>query len=84
MGESHTTYTSNYLSSTQSVLDAGNLLSNLLDADQETREYAVTQLERAAQRHQTGGAGYRGFMFSEIETSAAADRTLAPRATEDV
>lgn len=84
MGDGHMTYTSDYLSSTQSVLHAGNLLRDLLDADEATREYAVTQLERAAQRHQTGGAGYRGFMFSEIETTKAAGKRIGNRATEDV
>jgi hypothetical protein len=78
------TSTNEYLFSTQSVLQAGTNLRDLLDGDQRQRKDAVTQLERAAQRHQTGGADYRGFMFSEIEKTAAVDKGIGNRATGDV
>lgn len=84
MTANHAVYTSDYLLSTQSVLHAGGRLRNVLDADRATREYAITRLERAAEQHETGGTGYRTFMFSELETTTEADKAIRERVTEDV
>lgn len=83
MTDGHVGFTSDYLSSTQAVLQSGKLLRSLRDADPATREYAVTQLERAAQRHQNNGADFRSFMFTET-AGRAADQNITERAGEDV
>jgi hypothetical protein len=83
MTSNHAVLTSDYLLSTQSVLNAGNRLRNLIDADRATLEYAITRLERAAQQHEDGGTGYRAFMFSELETATEADKAMRERLTED-
>lgn len=83
MTNGHVSFTSDYLSSTQAVLQSGKLLRTLKDADPATRDYAVTQLERAAQRHQNKGTDFRSFMFSET-TNELADTNIKERATEDV
>jgi hypothetical protein len=54
-----------------------------MTADQATKEYAVTGLERAAQQYKTGGASYRAFMFSELESTPEADTEMRERTTED-
>jgi len=83
MTSNHSVLTSDYLLSTQSVLNAGKRLRNLIDADRATLEYAITRLERAAQQHEDGGTGYRAFMFSELETATEADKAMRERLTED-
>lgn len=84
MTTDHAIHTSDYLLSTQSVLYAGRRLQNVLDAERATIEYAVTRLERAAQQHETGGAGYRAFMFSELETTPEAEKATREWLTEDM
>jgi hypothetical protein len=83
MATNHAVYTGDYLLNTQSVLYAGRRLRDLVDADQATKEYAITGLERAAQRYTTGGTSYRAFMFSELETTLEADKAMRQRTTED-
>lgn len=83
MAADHAAYAVDYLRNTESVLYAGRRLRNLIDAAPATREYAVTGLERAAQQHESGGADYRAFMFSELETASAEDKVMRERATED-
>jgi len=80
----HVDWTSDYLNDTQSVLNAGRRLRRVLSKDHSTREYAVTQLERAAQQQKTGGEGYRAFMFSELDTAAEGDKQKRERVMEDV
>jgi hypothetical protein len=80
----HVDRTSDYLNNTQSVLNAGRRLRLVLAKDHARREYAITQLERAAQQQETGGEGYRAFMFSELETAEEADKQKRERVTEDI
>lgn len=84
MTSNHVTRTSDYLLSTDSVLNAGKRLRQNLNADQARREFAVTQLERAAQQHGTGGASYQTFMFSELSAAPESDKATRERVTEDV
>jgi len=83
MSSHHIVYTSDYLLSTQSVLYAARRLRNLIDADRPTQEYAIARLERAAQQYDTGGTGYRAFMFSQLEGTAEAEKATRERLTED-
>lgn len=83
MTSNHAVFTNEYLLSTQSILHAGRRLRNVLDADRGTVEYAITGLEQAAQHHETGGRGYRAFMFSELEAAPATEKGARERITQD-
>lgn len=83
MATNHAIHTSDYLLSTESTLHAGRRLRNVLDADPATVEYAVTRLERAAQHQETGGTGYRAFMFSELDSTPEAEKATRERLTQD-
>jgi hypothetical protein len=60
----------NYLNNTKSVVFAGKQLLEALDGDIETLNYAINELESAAQAQDSSGQNYRAFMFSEAETEA--------------
>lgn len=79
-----TDYAGDYLQNTQAVLRAGRELRKALGADWATLGDAISRLEQTAQQHETGGMGYRAFMFSELETTTEADKVTRERMTEDV
>ena len=84
MTNGHVTSTSDYLSSTRSVLEAGKRLQSVLDEDPATRDFAIARLERAAQLHDDGGSSFRAFMFSELESGAGTRSVVQERVADDV
>jgi hypothetical protein len=75
--------TSNFLYKTQSVLSASKMLRQNLDASQAKLEIVTTQLETAARQQESDGAGYRTFMFSELEATSEANKTKRESLAED-
>jgi hypothetical protein len=72
-----------YVSSTRSVLQAATQLREALDADAARIEFAITDLERAAEQQQSGATNFRSFMFSELDTASEPEDTLRERLAED-
>src|ERR1700694_1253875 len=78
--------TNDYLSSTKSVLHAGQELQRALKANAplKKKENAIRQLEQAGQKHDLGATSYRAFMFTEAESEPIADRAPGPQTSEDL
>jgi hypothetical protein len=60
---------SEFLSSTQSVLYAGQRLREALYEDPQTLEYTINGLEQAVDRHRAGSSQFQTFMFSAMESA---------------
>lgn len=73
-----------YLTDTKSVVFAGRQLLEALDGDIETLNYAINELESAAQAQDSSGQNYRSFMFSEAETAASKPDIAKGYTPEDV
>ncbi|HXT61644.1 MAG TPA: hypothetical protein VN696_01280 [Pyrinomonadaceae bacterium] len=82
MANDHLDYVTDYVASAQSILQSGKLLKTFINSEPAKREYAVSQLERAAQRHLAGGENYRNFMFAQAGAAPIAE--LGERSAEDV
>lgn len=80
----HVVSTSRYLMNTSSVLAAGRQLQNTMGEDFGQLEYAITQLEEAANEQDAGVTNYRAFMFSALDQSQPAQKETRERITEDV
>src|SRR5215211_395412 len=83
MSNSRASAAADYLSNTQSVLQAAKRLRRDLDADVAKRENAITRLERATERQEGGASGFRSFMFNELETLPEAETAVRERVQED-
>jgi hypothetical protein len=80
----HIVSTSHYLMNTSAVLAAGRQLQNMMGEDYVQLDYAVTQLEEAANAQDAGATNYRALMFSALEQSKPAQKETRERITEDV
>ncbi|MCA2624926.1 MAG: hypothetical protein IM507_12540 [Microcystis sp. M20BS1] len=69
-----------YLERAESVVQAGQQLQALFNEPEEMRQFAIDNLERAAQDYGNEGTTYRNFMFSELE-SEKADKEPAVQGT---
>ena len=71
----------NQLARAESVVQAGQQLQSLFN-EPEMRQYAIDDLERAAQEYGNEGTTYRNFMFSELKSEKAdADKKSAVEGT---
>lgn len=69
-----------YLARAESVVQAGQQLQALFNEPEEMRQFAIDNLEGAAQDYGNEGTTYRNFMFSELE-SEKADKEPAVQGT---
>jgi hypothetical protein len=83
MVDTHAVRTSDYLLDVQSVLHAGQRLRQSLDAPASRREFAISQLERAATRQEAGGKAYQAFMFNQLDVTPETAKVRRERVAED-
>jgi hypothetical protein len=76
--------TADYVETTDAVLRAGRRLQKILATDKSKVNFAVSQLEQAAQSQDSRGASYRAFMFSQLEGAPAEAKNTRERVTEDL
>ena len=72
-----------YLTSTQGVVQAGRRLRSSLAEDRGHRDFAIRRLERAADQHGQHDASLHAFMFSALKNTPDAQRAIRERTTED-
>lgn len=80
----HIVSTSRYALANESIITAGKYLQNVLDEDFSTLDYAITQLDEAANNQDKGAKSYRAFMFTALESTKPAEKAKRGRVTEDV
>src|SRR5687768_16023022 len=82
MSNSYASASDDYLASTRSVLQAARWLREDLNADVARREFAIEQLEEAAEQQRGGAESFRAFMFTELEPSGP-EEGIQERVAED-